>query len=129
MSKKPSSKVFAEIGKRIREHRTALGMTQEQLSDRADLAPETVSNIERAMTAASVEKLELIAKAMDLELIDLIPASTDRAKPTPTEDDRLITELLTVARRLDTRSLKVAVDQVRLLHRLQPPPAEELQGP
>lgn len=55
---------YAGIGKRIKEKRIALGMTQEKLSEMANLSIAHISHIENGHTKLSIESLVNIANAL-----------------------------------------------------------------
>jgi transcriptional regulator with XRE-family HTH domain len=54
------------FGARVRHHRRAKGMTQEELAERLDLSMETIGKIERGVAAPSFETAERIAEALNL---------------------------------------------------------------
>lgn len=56
-----------EIGKRIKERRKKLQMTQAELGEKSFLAEKTISAIENGRRNASLESLENIAKALDVD--------------------------------------------------------------
>lgn len=63
-----------DIGKTIATRRKAQNISQEQLSEKADISQGYISSIERGKEKPSLELLEKIARALDCELyIDLIP--------------------------------------------------------
>jgi transcriptional regulator with XRE-family HTH domain len=58
----------------FREHRK---MTQRQLADAADLHQTTISQIETGERSGSVEVFLRLAKALGLDIEDLIPRASD----------------------------------------------------
>ncbi len=54
------------IGQKIRDIRTSIGLTQEELAERADLTKGFISQVENNLTSLSVESLLLILNAMDV---------------------------------------------------------------
>jgi transcriptional regulator with XRE-family HTH domain len=60
------------LGKEIRKRRAALGLTQEQLAEKADLHWTYISGIERGVRNVSIEKLLNIAKALGTRVRDLV---------------------------------------------------------
>ena len=63
-----------DIGKTIATRRKAQHISQEQLSEKADISQGYISSIERGKEKPSLELLEKIAQALDCQLyIDLIP--------------------------------------------------------
>jgi transcriptional regulator with XRE-family HTH domain len=75
----------AALGHRVRELRDRLGLTQEQLAERADLHPTYVSGIERGERNPGLNILARLAKALRVALpalvTDLRPQA--RVKPRP----------------------------------------------
>lgn len=65
------SEIVKHVGRRIRVLRDDRGLTQAGLAEQADLAPHTVSRIERGEQAPSLDGLARIAKALRVEVADL----------------------------------------------------------
>ena len=57
---------FNALGQRIAKRRKDLGMTQEDMAERAGLTPTHVRNIERAYTKCSLDALWKICEAMEV---------------------------------------------------------------
>ena len=58
----------AEIGKRIKEIRQKRGITQETLSEKADVCnPQQISNIERGLSGVAVAKLKNICTVLNID--------------------------------------------------------------
>lgn len=53
-----------EIGASIRNHRIALGLTQEQLAEKLGVSYQQVQRYENGATTLNVENLQLIAHAL-----------------------------------------------------------------
>jgi len=62
--------VRAEVGARIRELRTALGISQEELAARAGLHRNYVGSIERGEREAGLNSMARLAGALGLSLAD-----------------------------------------------------------
>jgi transcriptional regulator with XRE-family HTH domain len=60
------------IGKAIKQRRLALGLTQEQLAEAADLHWTYISGIERGIRNVSLVKLFHIATSLKVHLRDLV---------------------------------------------------------
>jgi transcriptional regulator with XRE-family HTH domain len=60
------------LGAEIRKRRLALGLTQEQLAEKADLHWTYVSGIERGIRNVSIVNLFHIATALDVRVRDLV---------------------------------------------------------
>lgn len=65
-------KLSVEIGKRVREHREAAGLTQEQLAHQCGWHRTYVGMIERAEKRVSVERLAHLCKALKTTLSDFL---------------------------------------------------------
>jgi transcriptional regulator with XRE-family HTH domain len=61
-----------ELGKRLRDRREELRLTQAGLADRADITPNTVSMIERGHSIPSIKMLLRLADALDVEPGELL---------------------------------------------------------
>lgn len=60
------------LGRAIRDRRLRLGMTQEQLAEKANLHWTYISGIERGIRNVSIMNLALIAAALDVRVRDLV---------------------------------------------------------
>lgn len=62
------------IGKRIRELREAAGLSIAKLAARSDISPDYIFRIEHEkVTNIGTKKLENIARALHVHIIDLFP--------------------------------------------------------
>jgi transcriptional regulator with XRE-family HTH domain len=59
------------LGRQIRLYRKLNGFTQENLAEKAELAPSYVSDVERGRVNISVDAVQRIAKAFGINLRDL----------------------------------------------------------
>lgn len=64
-----------KIGIKIRILRTKLKLSQEKLAELADLSKTSISTIERGESKPSIETLEKIANALNIELKELVDVS------------------------------------------------------
>ena len=60
------------LGRAIRKRRQALGLTQEQLAEKADLHWTFISGVERGVRNVSIIKLWRIATALNARVRDLV---------------------------------------------------------
>lgn len=69
------------LGRRVREHRTRLGMKLEQLADRIDRAPSQLSAIENGKREPTLPVLRSLAQALECSVDDLLntDAPSERA--------------------------------------------------
>ena len=68
------------LGERVRLYRRLSGLTQEQLAEKAQLAPTYISDVERGRENISVDALARIAKAAGIELEDFFRRDPRRAE-------------------------------------------------
>lgn len=78
-----------ELGARIRVARRRAGLTQEDLAAAVELSRGSIANIERGDQAPPTYRLALIAQALDVELVALLPGADWHPSPV----DRLHTRL------------------------------------
>ncbi|MBM3326340.1 MAG: helix-turn-helix domain-containing protein [Calditrichaeota bacterium] len=62
--------MISEIGRKIRDLRSAAQLTQEELAERADLTDGFISQIERGRTSISIDSLKQILDALNVSLAD-----------------------------------------------------------
>ena len=97
---------------RIKEIRTAAGMSQEALSKAAGVAVAELSKAERGIKDLAPEKLEAVAKALDVapeSLKDPAPAAGETATAKPVELTEEERELIDLYRTADADKRKMAV--------------------
>ncbi len=54
-----------QVGRRIKERREALGLTQEELAERVDVAPHFISTIERGIAFPRYDKMIVLINALE----------------------------------------------------------------
>jgi transcriptional regulator with XRE-family HTH domain len=64
--------VLARFGKRLREKRTELGLSQEAFADRCKLDRTYISGIERGKRNVSLRNVEIIAKTIGISISELM---------------------------------------------------------
>lgn len=69
-----------EIGQRIKEYRTALGMTQEELADRLYITRQTVSNWENDRSYPDIHSLVMLSELFDVTLDTLVKGDIEKMK-------------------------------------------------
>ena len=60
------------LTERVRARRNALGLTQEQLADRASLSTNYIARLEIGLRTPSMATLKSLAKALDVQVADLL---------------------------------------------------------
>ncbi len=63
--------ILIKFGKKVREERLKQNLSQEQLASKADVHRTYIGMIERAEKNITLENIEKIAKALNLNLSDL----------------------------------------------------------
>ncbi|QJE72969.1 helix-turn-helix transcriptional regulator [Aerophototrophica crusticola] len=89
--------------------RKARRLTQEELAGRSELAPETISALERGENRPSMKTLESLATAFAMPVHDLIAYIDD---PDDTPRRRLEREIQDLCRQLDDKALELVRGQV-----------------
>ena len=67
-------RVKAALGRKIKDSRLSLGMSQTELAKRARVRRALVSDIERELANPTLDSLVRIARALGVELADLLSA-------------------------------------------------------
>ena len=70
-----------ELGKQIKRMRTAIGYTQEELSEMVDISQRALSSIELGYNFATAETIDKLLKALDVTNEELF--ATNYLKETP----------------------------------------------
>ena len=66
----------SRIATSVRRLRTAKGLSQEQLAEVAQFHRTYVSQLERCVTNISVDGLERLAQALEVDIVELLQPST-----------------------------------------------------
>ena len=72
---------FKQLGKTVRDRRDELGLTQQQVADKARLNRSYICDVERGTRNVSLEAIAKIAEALELSLADLFSGFTKRRDP------------------------------------------------
>jgi len=64
--------VLIKFGKKVREERTKLGLSQEELANRAGVHRTYIGMIERAEKNITLENIEKVAKALKMNINELL---------------------------------------------------------
>lgn len=62
--------ILIKFGKKVRDERMKLGLSQEELASRADVHRTYIGMIERAEKNITLENIEKVCKALNLKLRD-----------------------------------------------------------
>ena len=83
------------VANQVVSARQKLGITQDQLAEKAGCAPLTVTNIESGRRNVTLKSLSLLATALEIDIRDLFPAATSVSRRGVSDDiARLISESL-----------------------------------
>ena len=74
------TQIQIEFGKRLKHKRRELGLTQEELAEKADLDPTYVSSIERGERNVSLGNIDALAQALMISPKELIPDAVHQKK-------------------------------------------------
>ena len=66
-----ASDLKSVLGAKVRAARESAGLSQEQLAERINRTPETISNVERGKTMPAIETLQALCSALGLRLPEL----------------------------------------------------------
>lgn len=98
------------IGSRIRAARTQAKLTQQQLADRLGKSVDTISNLERGSSLASIETLSGVAAALGVPLAFFFREFPNE-RPLSSRRGQLI-------ERLNVQALQLSDDELELATRL-----------
>jgi transcriptional regulator with XRE-family HTH domain len=71
-AKPPLSEATVAFGRRVRQHREALGLSQEKLADRAGLHWTFVGQVERGRRNLTLHNVLKLAAALDVDAGELV---------------------------------------------------------
>ena len=74
-----SKKTLLALGSLVRQHRSILGISQEELALRADLDRTYISGIERGVRNPSLTSLVALAGGLDMNLSQLLEGLEEKA--------------------------------------------------
>lgn len=75
------------IGQNIKIQRKSKNLTQKQLADMLGLAPNTIAQYELGTSRPKLEKIQLIARALNISVISLLPDGWDYLEGGHDEED------------------------------------------
>lgn len=100
------------IGKRVREARLKLGLTQEKLGERADVHYSYIGQVERGHKTPSIRTLRKIAYALNTSVESLLEETATYQIPS---HQLLLGELTSLVRDCAPEDLRLFIDVIRLL--------------
>jgi len=99
-----------ELGARIKKYRKLRHLTQENLSEKAEITPNYMSHIERGKTCPSLDTIEKIARALDVTVDILLKEDNEENM-----ENTLRLELEAKIRQCDERELDLLNDLVSVI--------------
>lgn len=97
---------YAVIGKRMKEYRKKLHMTQEQLAEKLDVSTGYISQMERGITKINLEMLAGVADVFACDIADLVSNSAYH----PPLNHNLTEELHELSKQLSPDELEIVRD-------------------
>ncbi|OAM03793.1 MAG: XRE family transcriptional regulator, partial [Wolbachia endosymbiont of Dactylopius coccus] len=82
--------VYYQIGKKIKEWRTVREYTQKDLAEKMNTTRDEISNYEQGRTAVPLGRLYEIAKALSINIMDLLELTEDKVVPDLIEEYKKI---------------------------------------
>lgn len=73
-----ASTFYVELGRRVKQRRTSLRLTQEALAGELGLQRTSIANLEKGMQRISAEAVAVLAAALRVSPAELMPAKTAR---------------------------------------------------
>jgi len=101
--------VFKYLGQRIREERTKLRLTQEQLAEAAEVNESYIGQVERAEKNPSLETVVSVANALGVTVDYLLKEEVH------VEPNSLINELISLAKDKDTDEIRLMLNICRMI--------------
>ena len=106
-------KLKESIGLRVKAARNAKNLSQIRLAEKINRTTETVSNIERAITAPNIETLERLSKVLNVPMLEFFEGY-DRANASAKRME-LELEIRELLKQLSVGELKIAKKQISAL--------------
>lgn len=72
---------LSALGKRVQRLRQKIGITQEQLSERAGISPKNLSELENGRGNPTLSSLEGLARAFEISMSELFDLEHERSSP------------------------------------------------
>jgi transcriptional regulator with XRE-family HTH domain len=112
------------VGERIRSLRKERGWSQEELGEKADLHHTYVGAVERGEKNASIDTLDKIAVAFNIEILDLFALAQGRM-----DVDRLRAHVIEEIRELSPGTLKLIAALIETTRNAKAPASRKSRKP
>ena len=105
-----------DFGIRLKSHRKARGLSQDELAEAVNRSTEAISKMERGLTFPGVDLLIDIASELDISIDALL--GLEHPVEGSKERVELTSEAMRIITSLDGKPLQTAVEQLRALQKL-----------
>ncbi|WP_265030253.1 WO male-killing family protein Wmk [Wolbachia endosymbiont (group A) of Philonthus cognatus] len=94
--------IYYQIGKKIKEWRLVREYTQKDLAEKMNTTRDEISNYEQGRTAVPLGRLYEIAKALSINIMDLLELTEDA-------DDKVVPNLIEEYKKIESQELRYAL--------------------
>ncbi len=94
--------IYYKIGKKIKECRAVREYTKKDLAEKMSTTRDEISNYEQGRVAVPLDKLYEIAKALSINIIDLLELTEDA-------DDKVVPDLIKEYKKIESQELRNAL--------------------
>lgn len=103
--------IYILMGGRVRTERKRLGLTQEELAEKASITANFLGHIERGTKKASLDTIKKLADALEVPVGDLF----GEVKYKPKREDLLLKKLVSVVRDKEPEKKKLLLKLAKLV--------------
>jgi transcriptional regulator with XRE-family HTH domain len=114
--------IAMRVRRRLRKRRQQLGLTQEQVCEAAGLSLDAISRIEHGSRVPTLATLDKLARALDLDVGELVADDEPRAPDVPKPIARVVGLLRPQPAAVQQAAEAVVVAFLRALKKSPPPP-------
>lgn len=121
------SGIMARLGHIIRNYRTAQGLTQKELAQRAGVDPRYIGFAEQGRLNMTIKSMQAIANGLDVPLCELCPGDTNpqsRPKHEKSAEQVLRERIVKALNHTTPHHLKVIINFIRILRNVPRPAAK-----
>jgi len=105
--------IYKLVGVRVRTERKRLGLTQEELAEKADITANFLGHIERGTKKTSLETIEKLATALEIPVGNLF----SEMKYEPKKEDMSLKKLSLLLKDSEPKDKKLILKLVKMLLR------------